>query len=697
MSPEDHVMAREAIEKLRKRQGQLAPRRPLGHGKPEVIDHGEARAVLSTSAATHVQPYAPRDIMSKALVTGRRFAPDRGVGGHGSTSQPTDTDRAKGFNSSASLPCSVEASPYLQPVQEPDQTLGTDPRQNPYHLQRGGCGSKHGREPSLDHLLPATLAFHTSAVKRALVLTEPMGDANKQEQVPRDLLINAESPAEHTRRANPPLQPPPGMIRSRGNGRLHTLRNIGNDDPSDHLQAIIIEHGDIRLMPFSQESLEQNLRQTLETQRQSLWEQFLHVDAGTQGLLVKGTDWARTATNRDATLVAFHRLQRPSGPDAMVALLLLKESLEPMQLVDEAGRTFTVPYGAYHSYEVSPRQPYRPASTKHIGPSWQKFHATMLNLLGDDEVLIAAVREGAFQLQNEKGETIHPTLWASCIRPGAAVAIAKTRRRFLVKSDASKRSSSPQAEALSTGEPRPVTPAWKAALLKRTNGGRRTSPLDQTASQADGILPTPISTFAGSPPRPRVRRRRRILSRLRSSVGALRSELLNMKVWTSSRSSESSGSSGSSGSCRVSEPGMMWVRRKRTRPSARFHHACISGSQNLAPPARRRHSSALRTPLAHRLPLSGLSVRPDRVFDTTGKTYGYDSECINSSARYANRFEGLDDEEQLLSSSDDESEDVSLGEEADVGSWSLDELLSRWTNARGNPPLEEGVAKEIVH
>lgn len=160
--------------------------------------------------------------------------------------------------------------------------------------------------------------------------------------------------SHHSGRTNPFVQCFLGLPGAELKVPLRGRKAFVGDSPSNDLQAFIVEHGDIRPIPFGHQNLEYNLTRTIKSQKMSPWTQYLNADSETQALLAKVTDSAKRTTNRSVTLVAFHRLERRGRSDALVVFFSVKDPLRPIQLIDDIGRKFMVPYWASHTYEVSP-------------------------------------------------------------------------------------------------------------------------------------------------------------------------------------------------------------------------------------------------------------------------------------------------------------------------------------------------------
>ncbi|KAJ6437275.1 low molecular weight phosphotyrosine protein phosphatase [Purpureocillium lavendulum] len=322
----------------------------------------------------------------------------------------------------------------------------------------------------------------------------------------------------HTSRSNPFTQCFSGAI-----GRNGVLRAPGvflDDWPSESLQAFIVEHGDIKPVPLGHRSLEHSLARAVKSQRLDTWSQYLEADSGTQALLVEVTDSARRATNRTVALVAFQPLQRRKRPDALIAFFSLKDVLEPVQFVDATGRKFTVPFGACHAYE--------------------DFTLTILDLVGHNASIATAVRAGSFELCNEAGETIHPTLWAGWIRPGAIVSLNATRISTSNLPDEDPREPAamvcPYEERADIKPPRAPIPTWKRAVGRPIDQSHKISESESEPQpepeRFESDAPVPVVTdeeFVEAIENGNVelataiqharRRRRNVLGRLVGSVG----------------------------------------------------------------------------------------------------------------------------------------------------------------------------------
>ncbi|UNI21266.1 hypothetical protein JDV02_007271 [Purpureocillium takamizusanense] len=411
---DDDVWARQAIDKLWQRQALLERRAAVGDGRAG-DDSARARGRSSKKSDEAMRPRP-----SAALATDQDAA--------GSISQPSPL-------------VGNLTNPYARTAASPDWQLGTTSSRHvtgecsPYNESKAAVSVafvSRGRQHN-------TYRGESGAVGRAKRypwvddLVEPRGSLVRNKTAAQDVKAPWQERRvpwqEHEPELNTPDVTGGKTIRlargahSSSSSHAHTgQENRGNvfaqwfprlagagskgpplfvkDTPSDDLKAFIVdEQGGIRPVPFGHRNLEYNLTRIVKSHKRSTWTQYLDADAETQALLAKATDSARKTTNHSVALVAFQRLE--SRPNALVVFYAVTEPLQPVQFTKDVSRRFMVPYGACDTYE--------------------EFSRTILALLSDDPRLQRAVRKGSFELRTERGETIHPTLWAGWIQPGAIV------------------------------------------------------------------------------------------------------------------------------------------------------------------------------------------------------------------------------------------------------------------------------------
>ena len=261
--------------------------------------------------------------------------------------------------------------------------------------------------------------------------------------------------------------------------------------------------------------------------------------------------------------------------------------------------------------------------------------------MSNDQRLEWTARKGAFELRNEGGETIHPSLWSGWIQPGAKVFVAR-----------SKHTAESSEEVLPEDKvPEPTKPARRPGISGHVYRGPPTHPDPQpqeaevypldSAEVVENIemgnvqLDTAISHAR--------RRRRAVSGLLASSVGPLGDSLARL-------------------------------RRRRGRT--------MQASLGSTPQPAEVIDPEVRVGTVEQLDAEAEDDDAEDEDDAEEEDDAEDEDDAEEQDEVANGHSRV----EMPVSSDDDLEDLDLDEfrESDgVGNWSVDEMLHRWTNAPG--------------